>query len=746
MRRRAAYSIFIALVVSPLLLIGCGNSENKNGTGGSGGGTGDAGGMAKLDGGGTGDGTGGAKIDGGAGRTDGGAGNTGDGGEGTSVDAPTTSDTATALDSNALDGGSGTVAQQCLAGLVNPFAAMAPDWANWSSSSCSSLAAAGGSLVLTQNEPCSAASPNAIAGLAPPNVLCGDFDVQVDFAVTGLVAGVTGGIFASMRANDPTVTTNGMTIERYAAGYLPLSSQSYQNYKSYTTNKGDDATSVFVPTTDVTGRFRLTRAGTTVKSYYWKTGAPDGQWVLVNTATLTNTPWVLVLYEGDNSAANKGPTAPYSVTFSNLLVTFPGAIDAGTGIAPVADAGDSDAPDGPGGSGANLLINGSFEANQLTAADSCQVFAWCERSFSSTPGWTQILDGVDLINNNYQQNSAPVLVHASDGVQFLDMNQAGVLGGIEQVVTVNVGTNYRLTLDACAWATNSVPGTIGYELYDPASSAVLNSGSFTDSVGGTWVTRTLEAVALSSSIGVRIQGLAANQAGMGLDHVVLVPVSSGKADGGGSGDGVASGDSSKDGAGAESAQLIVNPSFETPLVKNVAMTCYPGTATPECAGFNVGENIAGWTVVGPGVTTPGYAAVVLATSAYTENSGTTIYNAFDGDQSVDLSGTGNQGANGLSQTVATVAGTVYTLAFFVGNMDSTQPLSPEASSIALQIDNATVGTYTNGNSTPNHINWKQFTYTFTAATSSTKIVFINATPAADNECGLDDVTLRIASP
>jgi len=277
-----------------------------------------------------------------------------------------------------------------------------------------------------------------------------------------------------------------------------------------------------------------------VKSYYWKTGAPDGQWVLVNTATLSSTPWTLVLYEGDNSAANKGPTAPYSVTFTNLLMTSPGATDAGTGISPVADAGASDTPDVPGGSGTNLLINGSFEANQLTAADNGCGSAWCERSFSSTPGWTQILDGVDLINNNYQQASAPVLVHASDGVQFLDMNQAGVLGGIEQVVTVNVGTNYRLTLDTCAWATNSVPGTIGYELYDPASSAVLDSGSFTDSVGGTWVTRTLEAVAISSSIGVRIQGLAANAAGMGLDHVVLVPVGSGKADGGGSGDGVAS--------------------------------------------------------------------------------------------------------------------------------------------------------------------------------------------------------------
>ena len=301
--RRGGFQVL--LFSSAVVLGACGGSSSDGKPGGQGGGG--VGGSTALGGG-----------SGGSTRDAGGA------------DVAATSDTATALDSNSLEGGGGTVPQQCLTGLVNPFAAMAPDWANWSSSSCSSLAAADGSLVLTQNEPCSAASPNAIAGLAPPNVLCGDFDVQVDFAVTGLVAGVTGGIFASVRANDPTVTTNGMTIERYAAEYVVPSSQSYQNYKSYTTNKGDDATSVFVPTTDVTGRFRLTRTGTTVKSYYWKTGAPAGQWVLVNTATLTNTPWVLVLYEGDNSAANKGPTAPYSVTFSNLLVTFPGATDAGT--------------------------------------------------------------------------------------------------------------------------------------------------------------------------------------------------------------------------------------------------------------------------------------------------------------------------------------------------------------------------------------------------------------------------------
>ena len=43
--------------------------------------------------------------------------------------------------------------------------------------------------------------------------------------------------------------------------------------------------------------------------------------------------------------------------------------------------------------------------------------------------------------------------------------------------------------------------------------------------GGTWVTRNLQATAIDSQIGVRIQGLAATQAGMGLDNVRLTSVS-----------------------------------------------------------------------------------------------------------------------------------------------------------------------------------------------------------------------------
>ena len=168
-------------------------------------------------------------------------------------------------------------------------------------------------------------------------------------------------------------------------------------------------------------------------------------------------------------------------------------------------------------SAANLLTNSSFEAVDASAPP------YYIRSFASTPGWTQFLDGVDLIHNNYTQGPA-VLVHASDGVQFLDMNQAGVLGGLFQVVAATVGNSYHLTLDTTAWATNAIGGTLGYELYDPASNTVLASGSYTDTVGGTWISRSLNAVAISGSIGVRIQGLAATQAGMGLDNVVLTAV------------------------------------------------------------------------------------------------------------------------------------------------------------------------------------------------------------------------------
>lgn len=171
---------------------------------------------------------------------------------------------------------------------------------------------------------------------------------------------------------------------------------------------------------------------------------------------------------------------------------------------------------------ANLLTNGSFEARIVTASDLCQGAAWCVRDFASTPGWTQILDGVDLIHNNYVQPPGfEVLVDPSDGFNFLDMNQANFIGGLQQTVSATVGQFFTLSLDTTAWAKNAIGGIVGYELFNPGDGAILASGSYQDNVGGAWITRTLSAAATSSSIGVRIKGIRATQAGMGVDNVAL---------------------------------------------------------------------------------------------------------------------------------------------------------------------------------------------------------------------------------
>jgi MYXO-CTERM domain-containing protein len=170
---------------------------------------------------------------------------------------------------------------------------------------------------------------------------------------------------------------------------------------------------------------------------------------------------------------------------------------------------------------ANLLTNGSFEAVTVTVADSCDgVYPWCVRTASNTPGWAHTGDGVDLVHTNYVQ-PPPVLLNPSHGLNFIDLNQSGQLGGVTQTVTVLPGQTYRLELDAAAWASNGVGGSMAFALVDTLSATVLGQGTFTDNVGGTWQRQSLQAQALGGQMTVALYGLAAPAAGMGVDNVVL---------------------------------------------------------------------------------------------------------------------------------------------------------------------------------------------------------------------------------
>ncbi len=200
---------------------------------------------------------------------------------------------------------------------------------------------------------------------------------------------------------------------------------------------------------------------------------------------------------------------------------------------------------------------------------------------------------------------------------------------------------------------------------------------------------------------------------------------------------------------AAHANLILNGSFESPIVPSSSLSCgvqfntqcqgfysHDQSSPPVAGPFDIGD----WAVIGKGGT-PGVAVVMQLGNGYTENG--LLFNPQDGTQSLDLTGEGNQGANGIKQTVATVIGTTYVLSFYLGREDPAAPgyeIGPSAIDLILNQD-APVN-FINSSTFSNDIAWEQFTYSFTATTASTTIAFLNATGVGNNFAGLDNVDLE----
>ena len=172
------------------------------------------------------------------------------------------------------------------------------------------------------------------------------------------------------------------------------------------------------------------------------------------------------------------------------------------------------------------------------------------------------------------------------------------------------------------------------------------------------------------------------------------------------------------------ANLLTNGSFEIPVVD---------TPTQE---FANGGDIGGWTAV---------TQSELLTDAYNENSGTLHFDAQDGNQSLDLTGPGNQGSGGVTQTVTLTPGQLYTLTFYVGNQDNSLSNYAANSTLDLQINDVDQGLFTNSDSTTNEVNWKKMTFQFTPSVASNKIGFFLAN-GNDNYLGLDNVSLNLPEP
>lgn len=174
------------------------------------------------------------------------------------------------------------------------------------------------------------------------------------------------------------------------------------------------------------------------------------------------------------------------------------------------------------------------------------------------------------------------------------------------------------------------------------------------------------------------------------------------------------------------ANLLLNGGFEDPPLA----TAYEA--------YGQGASIGGWLVFGSGFSP---AAQLTLRADYQEYAGTLSFSPHGGLMSLDMTGSGNLGANGVTQTIATTAGAVMALSFWVGNQDAAFGGYTLASSVEVFVDSVSVGIFTNADNSPADVNWQQFQIGFVAASPSTTIAFVNATPSGDNMAGLDDVVL-----
>ena len=181
------------------------------------------------------------------------------------------------------------------------------------------------------------------------------------------------------------------------------------------------------------------------------------------------------------------------------------------------------------------------------------------------------------------------------------------------------------------------------------------------------------------------------------------------------------------------ANLVSDGGFENPLVAN-STSC----GATYCAGFTVGQTIGPWTVVGPGQTAGNF-AILNISRPYAE--GTLKFEPARGNQALDLTGSSNQGLNGVQETIKTKPGVTYTVSFSIGHADRDAYLP--ASMVSLFINGVSVGNFTNDLVTANRINWAQSSYSFTATGKSTVIAFYNASTDS-NDVGLDQVSVAPA--
>jgi hypothetical protein len=202
----------------------------------------------------------------------------------------------------------GSAGGACLYPFADDFndGTLAPLWTV--SGPCGSATETGGVFSFTKTSGCVGF---ITARFSPGEVLCGDFDLEIDYTLAFPAASTAGGSIHGLqllRASDLTLVGG---IERYRQGSSSCVWPIADSYKSYTGIPGCPPDAVYTSTTHVGGRFRIARSGSTLTTFYW-----DGAWVTHMARSITTADLLLRLNSGTNGSHSAGHTG----TFDNLTV------------------------------------------------------------------------------------------------------------------------------------------------------------------------------------------------------------------------------------------------------------------------------------------------------------------------------------------------------------------------------------------------------------------------------------------
>lgn len=179
------------------------------------------------------------------------------------------------------------------------------------------------------------------------------------------------------------------------------------------------------------------------------------------------------------------------------------------------------------------------------------------------------------------------------------------------------------------------------------------------------------------------------------------------------------------GAPAMWANLLINGGFEQPhITGGTTRESFPAGST----------DIPGWLVVP-------FAPADVSLLRDTFTIGDLSFLPHSGTESINLTGNISGEAAGVLQNVKLQIGHDYELTFWVGNQDNSAPDFTLDATVGLTVNGSLVNFYTNGNSSHHALNWKEFSYMFTATKTATSIEFQNFTVPNEDEIGLDDANL-----